>query len=232
MTKEAELIETESAPHAEQRKVGRPRLLTLDMVLDAANDMGIENVSMKKLAAELGVGIATIYRYVVDREQLVQLALTRRESCPFIVTDAMDWRDVIRGYAESLFSVVSQDSFALNTFMKGGLGVTAELEFINTLIAALEARGFDPEEAGRICRMIGHQVGGAAMGKIHHNALAEAGTSRQALFAKTLEAYESDDLAHTRAAAGALFDERYLIDWRPGIQLLIDGLSARQVPAS
>jgi AcrR family transcriptional regulator len=221
--------ETQTSERRESvRKAGRPRLLTLEMVLDAANEMGIENVSMKKLASDLGVGIATIYRYVTDRDELVRLALARRSSHPFIVTPKMDWRDVIKGYAQSLFSVISQDSFALNTYMRGGYGVTAELEFIDSFIEAMVERGFDAAQAGRICRSVGHQVGGAAMGHIHHVALIESGTNRQKLFGETIASYDADDLTHVKAAADGLFDEAYLADWRAGIELLIDGLAARQ----
>lgn len=209
------------------RKAGRPRRLTLEMVLDAANEMGIENLSMKKLASELGVGIATIYRYVADRDELVRLALARRHSHPFIVTPEMDWRDVIRGYADSLFSVVSPDSFSLNNYMKGGFGVTAELEFVDTLIEALVDRGFEANEAGRICRMIGHQVGGAAMGFIHEEVLRAAGTNRRKQFDTITATYESDALMGARAGVEGLFDPDYVSDWKAGIEVLIQGWEVR-----
>lgn len=206
------------------RKAGRPRRLTLEMVLDAANEMGIENVSMKKLAVELDVGIATIYRYVADRDDLVRMALARRGSHPFIVTRDMEWPDVLRGYARSLYSVVSQDSFPLTSFMRGGFGVTSELEFVDTLIREMTQRGFDADEAGRICRMVHHQVGGAAMGKIHLMALEAAGTTRQQIFADAIAAHDGDSLSYAKAAANVLFDDEYVSDWRPGVDLLIDGL--------
>lgn len=213
---------------ASTRKAGRPRLLTLEMVLDAANDMGIDNINMKRLASELGVGIATIYRYVTDRDELVRLALARRSSHPFIVTPRMNWRDVIKGYAESLFSVLSQDSFALNSYMKGGYGVKTEVEFVDTFIGAMVERGFNADEAGRICRLIGHQVGGAAMAKIHQAALAEEGTTRKQLFETTVATYDDDALQHARAGVTGLFDDAYVHDWKAGIDLLIEGLAARR----
>ena len=210
------------------RKAGRPHRLTLDMVLDAANDMGLENLSMKKLAADLGVGIATIYRYVADRDELIRLALTRRSSRPFIVTSDMSWGDVVREYAASLYSVISQDSYTLNTYMDGGYGVAMELEFVDMLIAALVERGFEAEEAGQLCRLVGHQVGGAALAHIHHMALHAAGTTREAKFADTISDYDAEALPYARAAAHGLFDEASVSNWKPGLDLIISGLAAQR----
>ena len=60
------------------RGVGRPRRLTLDQLLDTALDMGLAELSMKDLASRLEVGIATLYRYVDNREALIRLAAGRR----------------------------------------------------------------------------------------------------------------------------------------------------------
>lgn len=211
----------------EGRRVGRPRRLTLDVLLDTANEMGLQNLSMKRLSARLGVGIATVYRYVSDRDELVRLALARRAYRPFVVEDGDHWANVVRNYAASLFSAISQEAFMLTSYMEGGYGVALEVELVERLLAALTERGFQHDEAARLCRTIGHLVGGAAMAHIHTLALHKAGTDRVRKLAAAITDHDADELPHVRLSADVLADEDLASAWRPGIELLIQGIAMR-----
>jgi hypothetical protein len=43
-------------------RAGRPRLLTLDQVVDGALEVGLDRFNMAMLAEHLGVGVATLYQ--------------------------------------------------------------------------------------------------------------------------------------------------------------------------
>ncbi|MGH6781853.1 MAG: TetR/AcrR family transcriptional regulator C-terminal domain-containing protein [Sphingomonadaceae bacterium] len=182
---------------------------------------------MKRLSARLGVGIATVYRYVSDRDELVRLALARRAYRPFTVEAGQHWADIVRGYAASLFSAISQDSYMLTSYMDGGYGVALEVELVERFLAALAERGFEHDDAARLCRTIGHLVGGAAMAHIHHLALHAAGTDRARRLAAAISDHDADELPHVRLSAGILADEDAASAWQPGIELLIRGIAAR-----
>jgi len=66
---------SEKAGERNAARAGRPAQLTRDAVLGAAlalaDTEGIEALSMRRLAAELGCGAMTLYTYVRDREDLL-----------------------------------------------------------------------------------------------------------------------------------------------------------------
>jgi len=109
------------------RGVGRPRRLTLDQLLDTALDMGLADLSMKDLASRLEVGIATLYRYVDNREALIRLAAGRRARRAAPVDIGQPWQDITCQYAETLFSSVGRDAALVIEFIEARWGIAVEL---------------------------------------------------------------------------------------------------------
>jgi AcrR family transcriptional regulator len=60
-----------------ERKPGRPRALTVDVIAAAALDDGIATFSMPSVARRLGVAHSGLYRYVTDRDDLLVQALDK-----------------------------------------------------------------------------------------------------------------------------------------------------------
>nr|MCW2727521.1 hypothetical protein [Aeromicrobium sp.] len=59
------------------RKPGRPRALTVDVIAAAALDDGVATFSMPSVARRLGVAHSGLYRYVADRDDLLVQALDK-----------------------------------------------------------------------------------------------------------------------------------------------------------
>ncbi|MGF7151273.1 AcrR family transcriptional regulator [Sphingomonas zeicaulis] len=207
------------------RSVGRPRRLTLDRLLDTAIDMGLAELNMKDLAARLGVGIATVYRYVESREALIRLAAGRRaiRSAPADV--GQPWQEIVRDYAASLFSSVGQEPALVIGFIEARWGIAVELEFVDGFLGALAARGFDRDEAMALYRAVTKIVLGAAVAAHHFAALAARDTSQARELAAALAAWDEDELPHLRAAADAYADEAAAVDWRPALETVLDALA-------
>ena len=53
---------------------GRPRLLSHEEILESAVDLGLEGLTMKRLASHLNVGTATLYQYFDSRKSLMRAA--------------------------------------------------------------------------------------------------------------------------------------------------------------
>lgn len=83
---------------------GRKPGLTLDRIVAAAVAVadadGLEAVSMRRIAADLGVGAMSLYRYVPGKAELLDLMLDR--VCVIPESDAepaTDWRTALERYA-------------------------------------------------------------------------------------------------------------------------------------
>lgn len=90
-------------------EAGRDTRLSLDRIVDAAIEVadadGLEAVSMRRVAAELGVGTMSLYRYVPGKEELLDLMLDRvnlgEDRPPFPV----DWRAALERYARETWEL-------------------------------------------------------------------------------------------------------------------------------
>src|SRR4051794_31260107 len=80
--------------------------LTRERIVDAALVLlereGINGLSMRKLAQELGTGAASLYWHVGDKEQLLSLLLDRivGES-ELVEPDAEHWQDQVKEFARA-----------------------------------------------------------------------------------------------------------------------------------
>ncbi|TDC76911.1 TetR/AcrR family transcriptional regulator [Actinomadura sp. 7K507] len=89
---------------------GRPATLSLDRIVAAAVEVadeialseGLEALSMRSIATQLGVGTMSLYRYVPGRSELLDLMLDHVIEIPEDEPDAeAGWRDVLTAEAHA-----------------------------------------------------------------------------------------------------------------------------------
>lgn len=204
--------------------MGRPRRLTLDRLLDTALDMGLADLSMKDLASRLEVGIATLYRYVENREALIRLAAGRRAQRAAPLDIGQPWQDITCQYAASLFSSVGRNPALVTEFLEARWGIAVELEFVDSFLGALKVRGFHSDEAMRVYRGMTKIVLGAAVAAGHFAALAARGTDQARELGSALGTWDLDELPHLRAAAEDYADEAAADDWRDPLEAFLRGV--------
>lgn len=78
------------------RRVGRPARVSLEMIAEAALEIGLDKVTMIAIAQQLGVDHSSLYRHVGNRQQLLFAAADRAISTLEWRNDAVDWRDYLR----------------------------------------------------------------------------------------------------------------------------------------
>ncbi len=67
-----------------------------------ADRRGIEAVSMRSLAVELGVGATSLYRYVARKDELIELMVDAVMGNDLQFEVRGDWRDDLRSFAQGL----------------------------------------------------------------------------------------------------------------------------------
>ena len=209
------------APASAPRLVGRPRRLTLDGLLDAAIEMGLADLNMKDLAVRLGVGIATLYRYVANRDELIRLASGRQAYRRKPIDTGQPLAEIVTDYAASLYSSIGSNPHLVIGFIEARLGIAAEIEFLDSYLAALRERGYTMVQAMELYRALGMVVLGAAAARAHFNALDAQGTDQATELDRAFAVWEPDELPDLRNAAEYYADADAICDWRSVLDRLI-----------
>jgi AcrR family transcriptional regulator len=215
-------------PAAPARPVGRPRRLTLEAVLDAAEEIGLADVTMRRLAQHLGVGLATLYRYVSDRDALVRL-LTGRAGYRKPPPDrGQPWPVLVTGYARSIHSSLVSQPALLDAYLRGTLTAALEIEFADDFLAALGRRGFTPMQALALYHDMSMIVIGAAVVEAHVAALQSRGETIAQHVLGALTQRERGELASVRAVQRAYADPGTRSHWQRALQRLLAGVAAQR----
>lgn len=188
--------------------MGRHRLLTLEIVLEAALALGLDKITMKTLAEQLGVAVSTLYHYVRHRDDLLQLMAARRRSAQHVFRDeGQHWTELlVAAYAWSSFEFLRANPALLTLLIQGHLGPETEADMLESLLAGLVRRGFDNHDALRLhAHTTTLAVGLASL---------DASTRNRAQAVQELLAARGEGLPHLQACAHgfAHYDTSALFD--------------------
>jgi TetR/AcrR family tetracycline transcriptional repressor len=204
--------------------------LTQEQVVKRAVELmaeaGLEALTLRRLATELGVSAPTLYWHVRNKRQLLDLmaeALVSRAGRSPSPAAGQPWWEWLAERARLQWrALTSQRDAAL--VVAGNRPTEAALPEIEQMLASLVAAGFPPDEALRTILSIGNYVIGCA---VEHQAEAarEPDLERDARLLKRAEALPNLRAAMARlerpgpAAGEAGFEH--------GLALLIGGVRAR-----
>jgi AcrR family transcriptional regulator len=190
------------ALRAARRSPGRPRLLTRDKVILAAARLAPDQLTMTRLAEELGVSTGTLYQYVADRAELVRLVIAERMRILPLPTDTgQHWSQYLREYISRVTDLLSADTAVLIQALGIEATLEPELRLTESFYAALVSRGFGLEEAVAIHAQVSAIAVGTAVGNSRERlAVREAG-SVMASVDRVLDELGEDDLPLVRKAA-------------------------------
>ncbi len=170
---------------------GTAAALTRERVIDAAITIaerdGLAELSMRRLASELGAGTMSLYNHVADKEDLFD-GMVERVLAPVRVSDDDDWQDVVSTWATDSRRVLL-DRIDLIPLVIAPQRL-AHLGRISGAVAeALDRCGVPARDAAVVVRVVGRYFAGAVL--LDAPRLRSRGVSREALdrtFAVGLEA--------------------------------------------
>ena len=204
--------------------------LTQEQVVKRAVDLmaeaGLEALTLRRLATELGVSAPTLYWHVRNKRELLDLmaeALVARAGRPTSPAPGQPWWEWLAERARLQFrALISHRDAAL--VVAGNRPTEASLPGIEQVLASLVAVGFPPDEALRTILSIGNYVIGCA---VEHQAEAarEPDPERDA---RLLE--RAQDLPNLRAAIAGIDRPGPAAGdaaFEYGLGLLIEGVRAR-----
>lgn len=169
---------------------GRPARINREQIVSAALGVAPEALTMQAVADALGVDRKSVKYHIGDRETLLALMASavfesEFERVPPPVDG--DWRAVLRWYARTVCSAITQlgihDAFPV----EGAIGLTAlgQAEFV---LQTLVEEGFEVEQAGRAANTVAELALSAA-----RDALLRAGRGIHPQHEEAMAAIDSGD---------------------------------------
>jgi TetR/AcrR family tetracycline transcriptional repressor len=204
--------------------------LTQEKVVKRAVELmaeaGLEALTLRRLATDLGVSAPTLYWHVRNKRQLLDLmaeALVARAGRATSPAPGQPWWEWLAERARGQWRALTSSRDAA-LVVAGNRPTGATLPEIEQVVASLVAVGFAPAEALRTILSIGNYVIGCA---VEHQAEAARDPDPEGA-ARLLE--QAADLPNLRAAMAALEEPGPAASeagFEHGLALLIAGVRAR-----
>lgn len=165
---------------------GPRQRLTLDQVVEEgmrlAGEAGVDGLSMRALAARLGVGAMSLYTYVPGREELFELMIDRAWGSRRKADPSRPWRDQVEGIAGEAWAMYQRHPWLVRSNLwRMPLGPHV-LDAQEDLYRAVSASGLPPHDVARVTQLVESHVFGVARSSI-------TDTSVSAQTGVTMDAY-------------------------------------------
>ncbi|MFM9607971.1 TetR/AcrR family transcriptional regulator [Streptomyces niveiscabiei] len=210
--------------------------LTLDRIVEAAVEIadqeGLDAVSMRRVAAELGTGAMSLYRYVPGKSELVELMLDRVNRVSQDPGDLGDgfWREALEVMAHSMLGLYHRHPWVLPASRSRPLLGPSAMDGMEKVLARIRPMGLtDTELVSVIMTVEGYVVGAARTQVYYQEAERTSGMT-------TSEFYEAQSPYLSRVMESGRFPVLASLDadtWTTsfdhfgfGLQRILDGLEA------
>lgn len=219
------------------RRVGRPRAgqepLTRDGILREAlrivDEEGMRALSMRRLAAELGVNPMSIYHHLPGKGAVVSgLVETVFSRMRVSVSEGVSWQEHVRVYARAHRGIVrSHPNLALEIVSDAAVVSEAVLLGAEPLYGALENAGLPPATIAHAADLVVDFVHGFALGEASNpSGEFDIGPELRA----RIEEQPAGEVPALRRVFGILGEEgaRYEFDegFEAGLDIIVKGIEA------
>jgi len=151
--------------------MARPRqsLLTRERIVEVAAALvdaeGLEAVSVRRLATELGVAGPSLYNHFATKNEILDAvadAVVAQVDVSFFATHA--WQDALRLWAHSYHAVLCAHPHIVPVLAQGPGRRPSALAMADTVYGGLIAAGWPPARATHIGALMRYLVTGSALG--------------------------------------------------------------------
>ncbi|GAB3681651.1 TetR/AcrR family transcriptional regulator [Actinocorallia lasiicapitis] len=206
--------------------MARPRrpLLSRDRIVAAALDLadaeGLEAVSTRRLATELGVSGPSLYNHVATKEELLDAvvdAVIGEVDLTMFASPCTDWRAALEGWARSYRAALQKHPNVIPVLARGPGRRPNALRLADAVFGGLVEAGWPRREATGIGALMRWFITGSALGSFAGGFPADA-------------AVYDGDYPHLAPQAHLLAEHHQEIDrtaFDTGLSALLDGLALR-----
>ena len=163
--------------HAVPRRVRLNRERVLEAAVALADEIGIEALSMRRLAQELDVVPMALYKHVADKEDLLDgmVECIVREIDP--PEPGRDWKTTIRRRVLAARRTFRRHTWARQAIETRTTQTPAVLDYMESFIGTFLAGGFSPDLTHHVMHAIGGRMWGFTQELFDQSAAPDAAAS-------------------------------------------------------
>ncbi|TFE52809.1 TetR family transcriptional regulator [Streptomyces sp. ICN441] len=212
--------------------MARPRkpLLSRERIVGAASALvdaeGLDAVSTRRLAAQLGVSGPSLYNHFRNKDEILDAVAdavsAKVDLSMFDESDPRDWRTALHDWAVSYRAALTEHPNIVPVLARGPGRRPAGLRVADAVFGAMVRAGWPPAQATRIGALMRYFITGSALGSFARG------------FVDDETAYDPGDYPHL-GQAHLLADRQEEIDegaFETGLRALLDGLAAQYPTAA
>jgi AcrR family transcriptional regulator len=208
--------------------------LTLDQIVEAAvrvaDAEGLEAVSMRRVAAELGTGAMSLYRYVPGKGELLDLMLDRVQRPSEHPADLGDggWRSALEAMGHETLALYRRHPWLLQINQSRPILGPSALDGMEKILARIKPMGLtDPELVSAIVAIDSYVVGAARTQLYHQEAERRTGLTDAQFWQAQTPTLEKVMTSGRYPVLASLAEDTWLPDFDHfgfGLQRILDGL--------
>lgn len=211
------------------RRRERRRPLSRERVIGAAISLadahGIDALSMRRLAQELGVEAMSVYHHVANKDDIldgiVQVVAEEIE----LPEPGMEWKAAIRRTAGSAHEVLVRHPWAANLILSGAGSGVARLRYMDGILGVLRGAGFSADMTDHGYHALDSHIMGFTLWQVGMNLGTEEELKAMAAdFLKQLDVSEFPYLAEHIEQHLRPRDADEVGEFEFGLGLILDGL--------
>lgn len=221
----------------EEPSRGPKRALDLEKIVATAialaNESGLSGLSMRRVAAELGIGTMSLYRYVPGKSELIDLMVDQLNGPAEELNQhrGMGWRPAMEFTAESSWDLYTGSPWLIQVNQSRPLLGPASLASTEFAVGELAGLGLsDRERMGMLVAIDNYVMGAARNHVLAHRAAEDSGVSDEEFWAAQypflVHALETGNYP----AMAALGDDAFTMDGKEamlfGLRPMLDGFEA------
>lgn len=185
---------------------------------------GVDAVSMRRLAAELGAGAMSLYNHVPNKAALLDaVAEYVMADMELTIDPAADWQEAARSLARSFREVAQRHPRCVMVVVSRQPNTAAGLRPVELALETVQAAGFHGKAAVRAMRAVVNYILGCL---VQEATLTEARWASEGHPLVNLADLDAAGLVHVRELLPALAEHDSEADFEFGLELLISALDA------
>jgi AcrR family transcriptional regulator len=202
--------------------------LSRDLIVRTAVELierdGINGVTMRRLAAELGTGAMSLYNHLPNKAALLDaVAEYVLSDLEFATDPARDWREAARSMARTFRDVAHRYPRSVMVVVSRQPNSTVGMRPVELALATARAAGFDGRAAVQVMRAVVNYVLGCL---VHEAGQTEARRTSEPNALVDEAELEAAGLTNVRELLPALAEHDSEADFEFGLELLISALDA------